>query len=144
MSKASEERAPNEADVLIVEDEPVVRSVMERVLREAGYQVRAVANGLEALAALKEGSYRAVVSDIKMPLVDGPSFYWQLASGYPALARKVLFVTGVAGAPGITEFLRKSGCRVLWKPYEIRTFVYAVSELVGRLPSTGMFALRSS
>jgi CheY-like chemotaxis protein len=144
VSNASEERVPNEADVLIVEDEPVVRSVMERVLVEAGYEVQAVANGLEALAAVQDRSYRAVVCDIKMPLVDGPKFYGQLASGYPALAKRVLFVTGVAGAPGITEFLRNTGCRVLWKPYEIRTFVYAVSELVGRLPSTGMFALRSS
>jgi two-component system NtrC family sensor kinase len=132
------ETALAEADVLIVEDDPAVRNVMERVLVDHGYTVQTAANGAEALVAVEDNRYLAIVCDVKMPQVDGMQLYAYLEMYHPALARCVLFVTGVPGAPGVMEFLRQTGCRVLWKPYEIRLFLDAVVELVGRQPTTGM------
>lgn len=127
-----------EVDVLIVEDQAPVRSVMCAILKEAGYTFHAVENGLAALAAVQEARYRAIICDLGMPLVDGVRFYEYLASGYPALAKKVLFVSALSGAPAIREFLTRTGQPVLQKPFEIRALVRAVAQLVDRPPTPGV------
>ncbi len=57
--------------VLVVDDEPSLRHVLTLVLREEGMDVRAVADGAEALAELKSRRYDVVLSDLRMPKVDG-------------------------------------------------------------------------
>ncbi len=126
-----------EVDVLIVEDHAPIRSVMRRVLEEAGYSVEAVENGLVALAAVQESRYRAIICDLGMPLVDGMRFYEYLASGFPALAKRVLFVTAIADTPPVVKFLTRTGRPALQKPFEIRALVRAVAQLVDRPPTPG-------
>ncbi len=57
--------------VLLVEDEPDVRSVADGILTSFGHVVTAVANGAEALAALDSAQPDVIVSDIRMPVIDG-------------------------------------------------------------------------
>lgn len=57
--------------ILAVEDDPVARAVLKRALGKLGYDVHAVADGMEALAALEQIPYRVVVSDWVMPNMDG-------------------------------------------------------------------------
>ncbi len=61
----------NRPHILLVEDEPVVRTVAEDLLVTFGYTVTAVANGAEALAALEISRPDLIMSDVRMPLVDG-------------------------------------------------------------------------
>ena len=125
-------------DVLIVEDEPTVRSVMSHVLVQAGYGVTAVENGFEALQAVRIQGFRAIVCDIHMPILDGMRFFEELEGVNSALARRVLFITAVAQAPSVAEFFARKGCRVLEKPYELKDLLGEVSLLVGRPPSREM------
>ena len=60
--------------ILIVDDEPIKRSVLEDELRAAGYSVVAAANPLEAEAALDKTFFNVVVTDLRMPGQDGLSF----------------------------------------------------------------------
>ena len=55
-----------------------------------------------------------------MPRIDGPSFYRALAADYPALARRVIFVTGDVAGTEAERFLDESGCRWLPKPFRLR------------------------
>jgi two-component system response regulator MprA len=57
--------------ILVVDDEPALRASLERALRLEGSDVALAADGAEALAALSERSYDAVVLDVAMPEVDG-------------------------------------------------------------------------
>jgi two-component system sensor histidine kinase/response regulator len=57
--------------ILLAEDEPDVRAVAEGILSSFGYKVTAVANGAEALAALDAVQPDLIVSDIRMPFIDG-------------------------------------------------------------------------
>lgn len=125
-------------DVLIVEDEPVVRSVMSHVLVQAGYGVTAVENGFEALKVIRERGFRAIVCDVHMPILDGLRFFEELEGVNAAQAGRVLFITAVAQAPSVAEFFARKGCRVLEKPYELKDLLGEVSLLVGRPPSREM------
>jgi CheY-like chemotaxis protein len=60
--------------VLIVDDEPDLRSIIGQVLREAGYAVASAANGAEALEQLRQQRPDGVLLDLNMPVMDGPSF----------------------------------------------------------------------
>ncbi|HEX4924882.1 MAG TPA: response regulator [Bdellovibrionales bacterium] len=57
--------------VLIVEDDEMLRGTLESVLSAAGFTVTAASNGREGLAALAEASYSFILSDVKMPQMDG-------------------------------------------------------------------------
>jgi CheY-like chemotaxis protein len=127
-----------ELDVLIVEDEPVVRSVMSKVLTEAGYEVTAVDNGFVALDAVEQNAFRAIVCDVQMPVMDGIQFYEAMEMKAPDLTRRVLFITAVAKVGPVAEFFARNACRVLEKPYELKALVTAVATLVGRPPARAM------
>lgn len=57
--------------VLVVDDEPPLREFMTELLQEAGYDVTACADGRAALRALQTGSFDAIISDVRMPDMDG-------------------------------------------------------------------------
>lgn len=116
-------------DVLIVDDNPRVRGSLARILRRAGLTVDTAENGLHALAALKDRSYRVVVCDIQMPFMTGIELYEELRDAYPDLAERVVFVTAWASEPVVREFLDRSGRRFLEKPFEVSEFL----DLVGRV-----------
>ena len=81
--------------VLLVEDEDMVRAVAERALTRAGYEVTACANGEEGLAAIKEGGdFDLVVSDVVMPVMDGPAMVRAIRARRPQMP--VLFMSGYA------------------------------------------------
>ena len=82
--------------VLLVEDEDMVRTVAERALTRAGYEVTACANGEEGLAAILEGTtqFDLVVSDVVMPGMDGPAMVRAIRAKLPKMP--VLFMSGYA------------------------------------------------
>lgn len=81
--------------VLLVEDEDMVRTVAERALTRAGYEVTACASGEEGLAAISEGGvFDLVVSDVVMPGMDGPAMVREIRARLPQMP--VLFMSGYA------------------------------------------------
>ncbi len=82
--------------VLLVEDEDMVRTVAERALTRAGYEVTPCANGEEGLAAILEGTtqFDLVVSDVVMPGMDGPAMVRAIRAKLPKIP--VLFMSGYA------------------------------------------------
>ena len=118
-------------DVLIVEDTPEVRSAYGRVLERAGYMVKAVDNGLAALAELQQGSYSVILLDIFMPFLEGKGFFRQIEADFPNMAKKVLFVTGMAGDSDTRDFLEQTGQPFLRKPVDAKQLVEAVRKMTG-------------
>ena len=57
--------------ILVIDDEPIVCSSCERVLRDEGHEVDTVSSGADGLNLLRQTEYDLVITDIKMPVVSG-------------------------------------------------------------------------
>jgi len=117
--------------ILLVEDEPMVRTVAERALTRHGYQVLTATNGEEALEIVNRGDELALmISDVVMPLMDGPTMVREARKTRPEVP--ILFMSGYA-----EEQLRKSidiaNVAFLPKPFSMQELAEAVrSVLAGK------------
>jgi len=102
-------------DILVVEDDPVSRRVLERDLSKLLYTVTAVGNGAEALAALESKPFRIVVSDWMMPQMDGLALCRRLRERTDGNYTYFILLTAREGnenyreamAAGVDDFLTK-------------------------------------
>ena len=116
------------ASVLIVEDERALAVAVGEALTDAGLRVDHAGDGEEALARIRQQTYDVVVCDLKMPRVDGRTLYRAMAAVTPALARRVIFVTGDVAGTDAERFLEDSGCRWLAKPFRLAELLRAVRD----------------
>jgi CheY-like chemotaxis protein len=114
--------------VLVVEDEPALAAAVSEALNDAGFVVERAADGEEALARVRERLYDLVVCDLKMPRLDGMSFYRAIAVTSPELARRVIFVTGDVAGTEAERFLAETGCRWLAKPFRLGDLLRAARD----------------
>ena len=105
--------------VLVVEDEPALAQAVAEALVDAGFNVDRASDGEEGLTRLTEADYDLIVCDLKMPRIDGMQFYRAMATATPALARRVIFVTGDVAGTDAERFLEETGCRWLSKPFRL-------------------------
>ncbi len=114
--------------VLVVEDEDAVRIFATEALKRQGYEVLQAADGIEALEIMEENDYRVdiVVSDVKMPEMDGPTLYKELRAKCPDL--KFVFVSGYAD-DAFNHVLEPDADYVfLPKPYTLAQIAETVKE----------------
>ena len=122
------EESPRGGAVLIVEDEMALAAAVADALQDAGYVATHAADGEDALALVKRQSFDLVICDLKMPRLDGQAFYASLVQAVPALASRVIFVTGDVAGTQAERFLEGSGCRWLEKPFRLADLLKAVRE----------------
>lgn len=119
-----------ETRVLVVDDEAEIVALMRDILEGAGYDVATAESGEVALALLETARFDAIVSDLRMPDMDGATFWREVEQRYPPLARRMLFVTGDTLSPGAREFLRQAHCKGLDKPFSKADLLAAVAQLL--------------
>ena len=115
--------------VLVIDDEIEVGRIVSEVLRRDGHDVEVAANGIEALACLRARSFDVVVSDIKMPRLDGPGLWATVRQLDPALAERFVFLTGDTLGSGTAEFLAGVGVPSLRKPFTVRDIRVALARV---------------
>ena len=103
--------------ILVVEDEPSIANVCQRVLSSEGFEVNIASNGKVAQDMIQEKRYDYFLFDIKMPILDGKALYYWLKDKYPQLAERVMFMTGESMGVGTQSFLRETGVAFLIKPF---------------------------
>ena len=104
---------------LVVEDEAALAVAVADALSDAGFSVDRAADGEEALAHVRERTYDVIVCDLKMPRVDGMTFYRTVLAEAPGLSRRIIFMTGDVAGTEAERFLEESGCRWLAKPFRL-------------------------
>jgi CheY-like chemotaxis protein len=113
---------------LVIDDEPDIAELIAEMLTRQGFAAEVATSGEEALAELRRGSYDLVLSDVRMPDLDGPALLRRLQRDWPALATRLIFVTGDTLGLGAGSVLDKLGRPVIEKPIspeDIRRVIHA-------------------
>ena len=117
-----------ESKVLIVEDEPAICNVCQRVLSDKGFEVDIVGDGKAAQESVEKQQYDLLLLDIRLPIVNGIELYVWLQQEYPQLSKRVIFMTGSVMGGETMTLLERSGQPYLLKPFRPEELV----ELVGK------------
>lgn len=116
------------ARILVVDDEDDMRDVLADVLRMHGYTVTTAADGHTALEQAQRRRFDLVITDLRMPGMDGVETMAALKSLYPTI--RVIVATGLANVS--VESLRRQGaCDVLHKPFGVDEFLHATAAALG-------------
>jgi len=113
-----------QATVLVVDDEPMLVEIFAEWLVEAGFHVLTARNGAEALKVLSNQQVDVIVTDVRMPVMDGPALLRALKASGVCLP-KLIFVTGFTDLE-LREAYDLGVETVLHKPIDMKTFVGAI------------------
>lgn len=106
--------------------------MMRDALEAEGYEVVSAESGAVALALLDEGRFDAVVSDLRMPDIDGRALWRAIRERDRTLAARFVFVTGDTLSPLASDFRRESGVEGLEKPFTPADLVQRVRRCMDR------------
>jgi PAS domain S-box-containing protein len=122
--------AANRERILVVEDEPMVRDIIARSLREHGYEVLQAADGREALelAGRQIRPPSLVIADVVMPGMSGGQLAARLAERWPAVP--VLFTSGYTGMDAVSRGLLEEGREFIAKPLDPDTLAQRVRQIL--------------
>jgi two-component system, NtrC family, response regulator PilR len=122
----------NKPRLLVVDDEPDLRTLYELSLLREGYEVDSAAGVAEGLALLAAGTYNAVITDMKLPDGSGLDVLrWLEQRGR---SEKTLVITAFGSAENAVEALKAGAYDYLTKPVDLRQFRLVVASALGRTP----------
>ena len=112
------------ANILVIDDEETVRSLITETLEELGHRVMAAASGHEALELVKQQDFALVFLDLKMPEMDGAELFRRIKTMKPKLP--VTIITGYPGSDLMVQALAQGPFGVMNKPFGEADIVAAV------------------
>jgi two-component system NtrC family sensor kinase len=121
----------------VVDDEPDVGQLLIDILERDGHRVDRASSGREALACLEGGEVDLILSDLRMPDLDGPALYRELAAQRPELLARLVFMTGDTLGGDMTGFLTETRVRVLEKPLDPAAVSHKVQTFLAARKATG-------
>ena len=119
-------------NILVIDDEEMILEVISKFLGRQGYMVEVVENGEDAIGLIKDKHFDLVISDYRMPGLGGVEFYRELSLIRPDLAEKLIYITGEIMDEESISFMKETGVRVLYKPFDIDELVDIVNRIVYR------------
>ena len=112
--------------ILIVDDELNMRLVLTAMLKKEGYEIASAADGSEALSILKSGPIDAVITDLKMPNVDGMELLNHMNDKHPAIP--VIIITAHGTVATAVEALKKGALDYITKPFDLDELKNVISK----------------
>jgi DNA-binding NtrC family response regulator len=120
------------SSILIVDDDRRLADMLAKILAAEGHRVDTADNGRAALSQLARRDYDVVITDVRMPELDGPGLYREMEQRWPALLSRVIFITGDSLNPDTQSFLARVGAPALHKPFDLDDIHRIVREALER------------
>lgn len=114
--------------VLVVDDEENARIALRAILQQEGYEVDSVANGHEALEFLRHHKVNVVISDLKMPEMNGLTFLRELNRRYPST--RVIMVTAYGGVESYLEAIQLGAYEYIHKPVKVDELKFIMQKML--------------
>jgi len=109
--------------LLVVDDDPVVRTLLSAILARAGWSITTASSGEEAMERLAETQFDAVLSDVQMPGMDGRELLTRIRGNGSTAHVPVILMTGTSD-PALLASLRSEGATAsIAKPIDPRNIV---------------------
>lgn len=115
---------------LVVDDEDSNAALLRRALDHAGYDVDSTTLSRRALAMIERSVYDVVISDVKMPELNGQELFTRACQLRPEMSRRFVFITGDIDGEDTLAFLECSNCTYFMKPFNLERLTSAVNLLV--------------
>lgn len=116
--------------ILVVDDEVVIRDILQRILSERGYEVDLAESGAEGLNKMETREYDVYLLDIKMPGIDGRDLFEVVTKNFPYIAGRIIFITGDTITQSTQEFLNSTGRPYLSKPFNFSSLIALIEETI--------------
>ena len=123
-------RLERQSAILIVDDEADIREALSEILIGAHHRVVTATSGHDALQRMASEHFDAILTDIRMPDLDGRALFQEIEKRWPGRANRVVFVTGDTLASALREFVSSSGRPVIEKPFLPSEVRRVIAELV--------------
>ena len=120
---------PRSLRLLVVDDEMILVELLTEFLKMNGHKVDEARNGQTALKLATANTYDVILSDLKMPGLDGQGFYERLLKIKPGMARRFIFTTGDLANPKTQAFFQSSGCPYLSKPFRLEMVLTLLQQI---------------
>ncbi len=118
--------------ILVVEDDQDMRDFIEEILSERGYIVSTAANGKEALDRLEERAFPIIVSDLKMPVMDGITLLDKI--GTRATVKPfVILITAFGDIDDVIKLMNRGAYDYIIKPFKMDQLLISVGKAAGEL-----------
>ena len=118
------------AHILVVDDEPSMRTTLSILLKREGYQVSQAGNGVEALKKLEQGQYDMVLTDLKMEGADGMELLRQVKATDPH--SEVLIFTAYGTVTSAVEAMKLGAYDYIGKPFDEEELLLKVGRALER------------
>lgn len=130
---------PETQTILIVDDEPVLRDLLEDNLTNEGFQVETADCARTALERVRERRYQLVILDLALPDMNGILLCQKIQQNHPELKGKIIFITGIGLDESTSYHLRDLAGAYLAKPFELNSLNRTVRKLLtaDRAPAAG-------
>ena len=117
--------------ILVVDDELEIAESLAEILGLDGHDVDLADSGVTALERIAETDYDLILTDLRMPKMDGPTLYREIEKNHPHLCSRVAVVTGDTLEAAASDFLKETGLRWLEKPFVPSDIGKVVNEVLG-------------
>ena len=118
------------ARVLVLDDEEMIATLLSEMLSLLGFQPTVCLTGQEALAKLKGEEFDVVLSDFRMPGMDGKKFFTLAVEQQADVARRIIFLTGDTVNEETQAFLQSVGAPCVGKPFRLEKIEQAVTAIL--------------
>ena len=120
--------------ILVVDDEEMLRKVIHKILTKEGYDVHLASSGTEALEMLLREEIDLVITDVKMPEMDGFDLLKQMKENYPKLG--IIVMTAFGDAYTVRDALMLGADEYITKPFKSYEIVMVVERAYWRIQSS--------
>jgi len=124
--------APRKRHVLVVDDNVALGNFFSEILKLHGYDATFETDAVLALKHALNQHTDAVICDLQMPHLDGDLFFATVERTNPNLARRFIFVTGLADDGRFQKFISTVDAPVLRKPVPVQQLLSEVDRITGR------------
>jgi CheY-like chemotaxis protein len=129
-SETAQPGARRRTTILLADDDPFLRAIVEQQLEAAGYFVKSVGDGAAALSELRNERYDAVILDGMMPLVDGFEVLRRLRAGPGGIAVPIIMLTALDGRDSERTALDLGAAAHMAKPFQPSALIGQLQTLI--------------